>query len=154
MFCFHLRPRPRRGSDLSSYSSWGKGAYLEGLAGLDRGSEDRDTPVTHLCPAIQGTGLWGWDSLPPVCLPWMIQTPPRCESAKSSLGHLPGSGPGEISRYMVLGWARGGSVRRLASCFRRLQPHPPFHVSALWGWAREVRLGGPGKHLLCEQRTS
>ena len=58
--------------------------------GLGRGSEDRDIPVTHLSPAIQGTGLWGWGYLPPVSsLPWVIHTPPRRESAMSGLS-MPG----------------------------------------------------------------
>ena len=99
---------------------------LSGKAlGLGRGSEDRDIPVTHLNPALHGTGLQSWGFLPPVSsLPWVTQLPPRCESARSGLSvpglpaspppgmSEPGSRSGEVSWSVhILGWGSRASIR-------------------------------------------
>ena len=129
---------------------------LSGKAlGLGRGSEDRDIPVIHSSPALHGTELQSWGFLPPVSsLPWVTQSPPRCESARSGLSmpglpasppsgmSKPGSKSGEMSRSVhVLGWGSRASIRgpaRLSSCGPSVSVtsdgngHVPFCVCELW----------------------
>lgn len=118
LFSPYLGPRPRRGSDLSGCSSWGKGTFWKGLMGLGRDSEDRDISLTCLRPAIHRPLRMGF---PPACLSLSFLGGFECHSDVSQPGLawtcLPGppagvsqqgSRLGETFTYMVWG-GKGGA---------------------------------------------